>query len=141
MKSGSFSFALAVSIALGIAQTFLLLYCWAYIAAYTPLPHWLMSAGVHGSFLRAVLFVLDFLTGVGLCIPAAFALCQLRPSKLPIYLLAAVIPGFLWQYRLFFQDPSAFHEFSQFIPGILSTLLVLPMAAAVLSRALKPAHA
>ena len=141
MKSGYFPFALVASFVIGIAQTFFLLYCWAYIAAYTPLPRWLMSVGAHGSLLHTVLFVLDFLIGVALCIPAALALRQLRPCKLPIYLLAAVIPGFLWQYRLFFQDPSTFHEFGQFVPGILSALLVLPVAVVLLSRVRKPIHA
>jgi len=139
MKIECLPLAIFSAIIVGIAQTLLLLYCWAYIAAYTPLPRWLMSLGLHGMPLRSSLFFLDFLVSVVLCLPAAFALRQLRPRRLPICLIAAVIPGVIWQYRFFFQEPSAFREFVQFIPGIVSALLVLPVAVVVLSRAFKPA--
>jgi len=140
MKTENLPFAILVAAVAGILQTFLLLFCWAYIAAYVPYPRWFMALGVQGVPLRASVFILDFLTSVVLCIPAALVLRQLRPRNWPAYLIAAVIPGLLWQYRLFFQDPSAFHEFGQFIPGIVSALLVLP-AAVVLTRAFRPAHA
>ena len=140
MKTGNLPFAFAAAIAIGVAQTFLLLYCWAYIAMYTPIPRWLLSLGMRGTAFYALVFVIDFLTGVVLCLPAALALRQLRPRRLPAYLIAAVLPGFLWQYRLLFQDPSAFREFGQLIPGILSALLVLPIAVAVLSWVRKPVH-
>ena len=110
MKTGNLPFGIAAAVAIGIAQTLLMLYCWAYIAAYTPLPHWLLSLGIHGTFFYTLVFIADFLTSVVLCLPAAAVLRQLRPKRLPIYLVAAVIPGVLWQYRLVFQDPSAFRE-------------------------------
>lgn len=133
MKAGNLPFAILASVVIGIAQMFLLLFCWAYIAAYTPLPRWFISLGIHGTPLHALLFVLDFLVSVALCLPAAFALWQLRPRNLPVYLAAAVLPGFIWQYRLVFQDPSTFSQFSLFVPGIVSALLVLPAAVAIIS--------
>jgi len=141
MRTDNLPFAIAAAVAIGVAQTFLLLYCWAYIAAYTPIPHWFLSLGIRGTLFYALLFVIDFLTSVVLCLPAALAIHQLRPRKMSAYLIAAVVPGFLWQYRLFFQDPAAFREFGPFIPGILSALLVLPAAVAVLSRVRKSVHA
>ena len=146
MRTDNLPFAIASAVAIGLAQTFLLHYCWAYIAAYTPIPHWLLSLGIRGTLFYALVFAIDFLTSVVLCLPAALAIRQLRPRKLPAYLIAAVVPGFLWEYRLLFQNPAPFNEFGLrefglFTTGILSTLLVLPAAVAVLSRVRKSVHA
>ena len=141
MKSGNFPLALVAAAVIGLAQMFVLLYCWNYIAAYSPLPHWLLSLGVMGFPFRALLFALDFIVSVALCLPAAFALCQLRPRRLLVYLIVAVVPGFIWQYSLFFQNPSAFHDFGKFIPGIVSALFMLPAATFVARRVFKSAHA
>ena len=141
MKNGNLLFAIAASLAIGIAQTALLVYCWVYIAIYNPVPHWLTALGLHGMAHRTVLFSLDFLVSVILCLPAAYLLCLLRPRKRLLYLAAAVVPGFIWQYSLFFQDPAAFRDFGQFVPGILASLLMLPAAVLVITRISRPVHA
>ena len=141
MRSDNFPLALLAAALLGIVQLYVLLYCWNYIAIYSPIPRLLLSLGATGLPLRALLLVLDFAVSVALCLPAAFALCWLRPRRLFVYLTVAVVPGFLWQYALFFQNPSAFQEFGQFIPGVVSALLMLPVATALASRAFKSAHA
>ena len=141
MRSGSVPLALFAAALIGIVQLYVLLYCWNYVAVYSPIPRLLLSLGARGLPLRVLLFVLDFVVSVALCLPAAFALCQLRPRRLFVYLTVAVVPGFLWQYALFFQNPPAFQEFGQFVPGIVSALLMLPVATALASRAFKSAHA
>ena len=137
MKSDNLPLAVVVAAILGVAQMFLLLYCWVCIAIYSPLPHWLASLGVKGIPLQGILFVCDSIINIALCLPAAFALCQLRPRRLVTYLIIAVVPSFIWQYSLFFQNPAAFRDFVQFIPGIVSTLFVLPVATVVALRILR----
>ena len=86
---------------------------------------------------RATIFALDSAVNVVLCIPAAYFLCLLRPRELGIYLVAAVLPGFFWQYRLVFEDPSAFYPIVPFLPGILTALLMLPLTTWATSRVIR----
>jgi hypothetical protein len=133
--------SILAAIAVGVAQTVLLLTVWAYIAAYSPLPAWLLSLGMSGPPWRATIFALDSVINLVLCIPAAYVLCLLRPRRLALYLAAAVVPGFLWQYRLVFEDPSAFSPLAPFLPGILTALLALPLATLVASRVVRRENA
>jgi len=95
MKLPRLATSIAAALLIGIVQTYLLVLCWAYIAMYTPLPQWLLGQGVSGPAFRAVVFATDFVISVLLSVPAAFLLCKLRPRKLFVYLVLAVIPGFL----------------------------------------------
>ena len=131
MKSDNFFMAASVALAVGILQTVLLLCLWAYLATYSPIPLWLVSHGVTGLSLRGTLSIVDWIINILLCLPAAYVLCKLRPRKLPLYLIFAVVPGFLWQYRLFFIEPAAFSNFTALLPGILSAMFMLPAATAV----------
>ena len=113
---------------LGLAQGFLFTYCWAYIAAYTPLPLWVHNHGLHGVAARAVIFPIDFLTSVVLSLPAALLLITLRPAKLRLYLVLAVVPSFLLlNYRLV-GNPYSSQFFWSFALGWLPELLALPAA-------------
>jgi hypothetical protein len=141
VKTDNLPLAIVAAIAIGIAQTAILVYSWVYIAIYNPVPHWLAALGLHGTLHRDVLISTDFMYSVILCLPAAFLLSQLRPRKLIVYLVCAVVPGFFWQYSLFFEHPVAFRDFGQFIPGILATLLMLPVAVLVITRFRTLAHA
>lgn len=114
---------------LGIAQCYFLLFCWAYIAAYSPLPRWLIDLGLHGKTFRAVLFPLDFFTSVVLSLPAAFALLQLRPSKPWLYLLLAVVPGFVWLNLGLIGSPRLTPFAGSIALGWLPELFALPAAA------------
>ena len=134
MKSDNLFIATAVALAVGILQTILLLYLWGYIAIYSPIP-WLVAHGVTGLSLRGILSIVDWLINIFLCLPAAYILCKLRPRKLPLYLILAVVPGFLWQYRLVFVQPAAFSNFTAFLPGILSAVFMLPVATAIVRLA------
>jgi hypothetical protein len=141
MKAENLPLAIVAATAIGIVQTAMLVYSWVYIAIYNPVPHWLTALGMHGALHRTALFCTDFMFSVVLCLPAAFLLSQLRPRKLLVYLACAVVPGFLWQYSLLFEHPTAFRGFGQFIPGILYSLLMLPAAVFVVTRFRYSAHA
>jgi hypothetical protein len=115
----------AIAVAVGLAQTYFLLFCWAYIGAYSPMLGWLAGLGLHGSAVRAVIFPFDFLTSVVLCIPAAFVLLRLRPAKIWLYLALAVIPSFIWLNRQLVGAPNL----GGFALGWLPELFALPAAA------------
>ena len=126
--------SMAAALLIGLAQTYLLIMCWAFIGMYTPLPRWLIESGVTGSTLRSILFVLDFAVSVLLCVPAAYLLCKLRPSKPWIYLALAVMPGFIWQYRLVLGDAVLLRDWALFLPGALAALFMLPVATLIVHR-------
>ena len=116
------------AILLGAAQCYFALYCWAYIAAYSPLPHWLLDLGLRAS-VRAVVFPVDFLTAVVLSLPAGFLLTKLRPARLGLYLLLAVVPGFIWLNRGVVGSPVLAQFPGLMFLGWLPELLALPCAA------------
>ena len=122
------------ALAIGIGQMYLLVFCWAYIAIYNPLPSWLIAHGILGTSLKSLLFVTDFVLSVCLSFPAAYCLIRLRPRNLALYLGLAIVPEFLWQNRLFLGGEPMPLDFSAFLPGMLSELLVLPVAVFVLLR-------
>ena len=135
MKLSGLTASVAAALLIGIVQTYLLVLCWAYIAMYTPLPQWLIAQGATGATLRAVLFATDFSISVLLSAPAAFLLCVLQPRKLLLYLLLAVLPGFVWQYSNVLGDTTLLKDWRLFLPGALSALLALPVAALIVQRA------
>ena len=141
MLSKQLAFSILAAIAVGVVQTLFLITVWAYIAGYSPLPTWLLSIGMSGLPWRATIFALDSVINVVLCIPAAYVLCLLKPRRLGLYLTAAVLPGFLWQYRLVVEDPSAFSPLAPFLPGILTALLILPLTTLVTSRVVRRENA
>ena len=136
MKLQGISISISAAILIGLAQTFLVTWCWAYIGMYTPLPRWLIEQGITGSSLRAILFVSGFVVSVLLCVPAALLLYRLRPKKLWLYLALAVLPGFLWEYRIVLGDSTLHRHWDLFLPGALATLFMLPVAAFVVQRAM-----
>ena len=95
MKLESLPISVTASILLGIIQSLLLMLIWAYIAAYTPVPRWLIDLGILGTAFYSILFVLDFFLNILLCLPVAFVICRLRPEKLALYTTLAVVPAFV----------------------------------------------
>jgi hypothetical protein len=130
------SMSLVAAALLGIAQMYFVMILWGYIGAYTPLPRWLLTLGLKGTALHAVVFLSDSLLNVIFCLPAAYAICRLKPPRLAVYLILAIVPGFIWQYRLFFPDTSLLKNWTMFVPGVLLYLVPLPLAALLLRRAL-----
>lgn len=135
MKLQTLTTSIPAALLIGIAQTYLLVLCWAYIAMHTPLPQWLVGQGVTGTAFRGALFAADFIVSVLLSLPAAFLLCKLRPRKLALYLVLAVLPGFLWQYRTVLGDGTSLRDWALYLPGAFSALFMLPVAAFIMRRA------
>ena len=133
-KYRSASFIAAILI--GLAQTYILVRLWGYISVYTPLPNWLLASGLKGTALHVTVFLIDALCNVVFCLPAAYAICKLKPPLLFVYLILAIAPGFIWQYRLFLVDPSLLKNWAIFIPGVLLTLVPLPLATLAMRRTL-----
>ena len=130
------SMSLVAAALLGIAQMYLLTILWGYMSVYTPLPTWLLALGLKGTALHAVVFLSDSLLNVIVCLPAAYAICRLKPPRLPVYLILAIVPSFIWQYRLFFTDTSLLKNWAMYVPGVLLALVPLPLAALLLRRVL-----
>ena len=139
MKLQGLTTSIPAALLVGIAQTYLVILCWAYIAMYTPLPQWLIAQGVSGSAFRLVLFATDSTISVLLSLPAAFLICKLRPSKPFVYLALAVLPGFFWQYRNVIGDGSLFQDW-RYLAGVFSALFMLPVAVLIMQR-IKPGAA
>jgi hypothetical protein len=135
MKSDNFPIAVSVALAVGILQTFLLQYFDAYISAYSPVPIWLASHVVTSFFLLLLLSLYIWTASILPCLPAAYILCKLRPRKLFVYLILAVVPSFLWQHRLLFSEPARFSHFMVIFDSILPALFMLPAAAAIIRLA------
>jgi len=135
VKSENFFVAVLIALAVGVLQTILLLYSWSYLAVHSPIPSWLATHGATGFSWKAILYAQDWLINITLCLPAAYVLCKLRPRKIFVYLVLAVVPSFLWQHRLVFADPAAFSNVMAFLPGILLTAFMLPVAVALVRLA------
>ena len=137
MKYTGLPISITSSILIGIVQAFLLLFIWAYIAVYTPVPRWLVDLGILGGAHRAILFTLDFLINVLLCLPAAYVICKLRPQKLSLYTSLAVLPVFLWVNRLLISEPERLNLFIpwyNFVPGWIVGLVSIPVAVFIIYR-------
>jgi len=137
MKLQAILVSTAIAALIGAAHTYLIVWVWAYIVQYTPLPNWLVSNGLTSTAFKAVLFPTDFLINMVLCLPAACILCKLRPAKLWIYLVAALLPGFLWQYRLVLTDMALLQDWLMFVPGMLLAALPLPATALIIRRSIR----
>ncbi len=125
------------SILIGFLQMFLLSLIWAFMAANTPHMFWLIDMGLTGSALQAALYPIDFVVNVLLCIPAAYLICKLRPKRLSLYTLLAVIPVFLWRNRLFIIEPERLGQFIpwySYVPGWITELTIIPLAVLIVHR-------
>ena len=67
-------YRLVASGAIGVLLAYALLWCWAYIAANTPLPRLLARSGLGSDGTWLVLTASDFLMNIIMCLPAAWAL-------------------------------------------------------------------
>jgi hypothetical protein len=118
----------------------MLAYFWAVFATHATYLPWLVAHGLTGTPLHTLVLAFDSALNIALCLPAAFALCALRPPKLWLYLVTAVVPGLAWQYRLVISEASFFaSNWAIFVPGFVSACLMLPVAV-VIARALLSRH-
>ncbi len=115
----------------------LITFCWAFIAAYTPIPYWLVDLGVTGTPHRVILHLLDLPINILLCLPAAYLICKLRPQKLVLYTSLAILPAFLWMNRLLIIDPERLNLFVpwyNYVPGWVFGLVSIPLAVFIVDR-------
>ena len=133
MKLQGVTTSIVAALLIGMAHTYLIILCWAYIAMYTPLTQWLIGQGMSGSGFRIVLFATDFIISVLLSLPAALFICKLRPRKLFVYLALAVLPGFFWQYSNVLGDLRLLQDW-RYLPGALSALFMLPVAVFIVQH-------
>ena len=134
MKSDNLQLSVIAALLIGIAQMVVLVWFWAGMILYVQHVPWLVSHGITGAPLRALLFVIDIPLNLALCLPAAFALCALRPRRIWLYLALAVIPAFIWNSRLLLADTAWFSYWTGFVPGMLMELLTLPVAVLIATR-------
>jgi hypothetical protein len=107
-----------------------LAYCWAYVAAYNPMP-----MGLRTTCGASYYIVIGF---VGFGINVFCACLQPLPSassarKLRVYLPLAVVSIFLWGYWPVL-GPFLGESWSAYVPRALSVLLMLPVAALFMRR-------
>lgn len=127
MKLNALPISVVIAALLGIAEYHFLVFCWGYIAQYTPLLGWLVGVGLKGVALRVVLFPIDFLTSVVISLPAAYLLSVLRPRMLWLYVVVAVVPGFVWFNLSLVGNPILTQYLLGF--GWVPELFALPVAA------------
>jgi hypothetical protein len=96
MRSQALVISAVLASLLGIFQCYVILFCWPYIGAYSPVPHWLLGIGLRGSTLHVVSGAFDFLLNVVLALPVALVLAHLRPAKLWLYVALALIAAIVW---------------------------------------------
>jgi hypothetical protein len=126
------SLSLVAAFLIGVAQMLALTAFWAFFPIYSPITALDLSAWIHGAWLRAAVFGIDAIMNVLLCLPAAWAILKLRPSRLALYLLAAVVPGFMWQYQNLWMAPSQIEDWLVYFPGAILAALMLPVSVLVL---------
>ena len=130
--------SLGVSFVGGLVLTYVAVYCWGYIATYTPVIRWLLALGLQGIVLRLALFPIDFLTNVFFSMPLAFVLLKLQPRKLGLYLSVAIIPSFVWLNLPLLGNEVFYELWPSFVPGWLHNLFALPAAAWFVSQFVRP---
>ena len=133
MKLKGLLMSTTASILIGFLQMFLLSLVWAFIAANSPHMVWLIDAGLTGTALKAVVYPIDFVVNVLLCIPAAYLICKLRPVKLSLYTALAVVPVFFWTNRLLISEPLVIPWYN-FVPGWIFELTIIPLAVLIVHR-------
>ena len=138
MKSDNFVVSVVAALAIGVVQFLLLNYFWTIIILYVRPVFWLLDHGVTGANLKVLLFFVDNTLNLALSLPAALALCALRPRRIALYLALAVLPAFLWQYQLFFGSTPPSLPWTAFLPGIVSAALTLPLAVWIARRLARP---
>lgn len=134
MQFNSYQFSIPIALAIGVIHAILLTMVWALALVYiSPIP-FLADLGLSRISIHTVVWIKDMLINILLSFPAAFLITRLRPRNLPLYVFVAVIPMFMWQYRgVFIAEASPIANWIAYFPGMAMTLLMLPLALAVLA--------
>lgn len=92
----NFPLSLAISLGVGLLCGYVIIVPGTYINAFNPMHDWLLAKGVRGYTYFALFNLIDLFVCFLLAIPFAYALTRLRPERLPIYVLVAVLPWIAW---------------------------------------------
>ena len=133
-----FWYSLGTSLVGGLLTTFIAVYCWGYIAAYTPVLRWLLGLGLRGTGLKLALFPIDFLVNVAFSLPLGLVLLKLRPQKMGLYLAVAILPSSIWLNSSLLGNEVFYGIWTSFIPGWLHNLFALPAAAWLAGQLARP---
>jgi hypothetical protein len=114
-----------VASVLGIAQCYIFFASWPYVAAYDPVPTWLIALGLRGNALFAASCLLDLTINTLLAVPVAFVLvAMLSPGQVWLYVVLAFCAAFGWLHAAF----GASFSWTSFFP-----LLGIPASALAVS--------
>ncbi|MGY0561339.1 hypothetical protein ACW7G2_11550 [Luteimonas sp. A277] len=117
-----------IALLLGVVHFYLLLRFWGLWAAQNPLPSFLITDAGMGEAYRWVLYPVDFLTSVLLSVPLAIILLRLRPSRIWLYVVLAVLPYFAYSNAHLVGDPILGQLLPAFAFGWVMELLIVPAA-------------
>lgn len=134
MHRSSFFISLGLAVLIGVAQLYFIGYCLAYLTAYVPAASWLHSIGLRGPLLYGVVLVFEALLNLVLCVPGAFALYLLKPRRTYVYVLAAVLPAFVWQFLDVFRNTAGLSYWEFYLPGAALALFALPVTVYIFGR-------
>ena len=85
-----------VACLLGVAQPYVFLVSWPYVAAYDPVPAQLIDLGLRGNPFYATCYVLDLMINTLLALPVALVLVALRPQKTWLYVGLSCSAALIW---------------------------------------------
>jgi hypothetical protein len=134
MKDRALFISTVCALVVGLAQTFLALRCWNYIEMYSPVVRWLFGMGLRTAGIHAVAHPLDLLTNILINIPAAWVLSRLRPERIRLYVILAVIPSFVWLNWNLVGVPFPMPSVGEMAWGWLQELISLPIAVWLVGR-------
>ena len=133
---------LSISIALvtGLVQEYVLIFIWGYIAANSPLVKWLLNLGLRGDSLRVVVSASNLMINVFLSLPAGYVLIKLRPTRLPLFLLVAVLPAFILLNAPLISTVMVAEFWKFTVSGWIQQCASLPIAAYLLRLITRPSR-
>ena len=130
-KNGNIYFAIFAAMLIGVAQMLLLQYFLSFSFLLRPFWRWVHASEIIDPWLTVISISLDLFINFIICLPAAYLICKLRPQKLWLYVLVAVVPEFFWTTRLVFTSYPIIENFRFLVPSIYFFLTTLPFAVLV----------
>ena len=123
---------LVASALVGIAGLVVVFYGVGFFAR-TGITMWTINAIGDSAWLTPSLWLQDLIMNVILSLPAAAVLCLLKPRRLAIYTLCAVLASFLlWNWNWI--DPVNWPSLSTFARTTTLELFTLPLAVLLIRR-------
>lgn len=137
MSSRMLAASSVIALLTGIGQRFVLTYAWVLEVSHDPLPHWLRAHGVASGTIGYALILIGFLADVVFSLPAAWVLLKLVPKRRLVYLMLAVLPGFIC-FDVYLQWQLGVEWDLILLLADARILLALPLATWLLDRLISP---